>query len=275
MSKVEINVTTHPLDFGLHKGKLLGEVGDDYLNWIYIMAEERPHTFIGRNWQPEIRWEVARRNAERLVEGQWNRKPIPYNRDEILQNVAVADTVFPPRDPLPRGGIVKNPLDNRSLSLEEVEASKVVRQEAAKQCGPPRRPFCPTKKIPTDPIFQMPNLNLQEAPAEGDEVDLLVDSGWNDMSVAVTNVLVDEASIVLWKQFGQRVDKKVGFCRWMMDVSEEALNYGKLVKETMVHGGSRDFPPIPNDTKTYSYLGVLFEYEVNREGERPRLVRVL
>jgi len=210
---------------------------------------------------------VARRNAERLVEGQWNRKPIPYNRDEILQNVAVADTVFPPRDPLPRGGIVKNPLGNHEVRPE--------------RCGPKpflppfqRDPTQPCVKKPTDPIFQMPNLNLQEAPAEGDEVDLLVDSGWNDMSVAVTNVLVDEASIVLWKQFGQRVDKKVGFCKWMMDVSEEALNYGKVVKETMLHEPSRH-KDIPERTTTYSYLGALFEYEVNREGERPRLVRVL
>jgi len=257
MSKVEINVMTHPLDFGIHKGKLLGEVGDDYLNWIYIMAEERPHTFIGRNWQPEIRWEVTRRNEERMRSGDWQRKAIPYNRDEILQNVAVADTVFPPRDPLPRGGIVKNPLDNKS-----------------EHCGPPRRPFGPTAKVPINPIFQMPNLNLQEAPAEGDQVDLLVDSGWNNMSVAVTNVLVDMASIVLWKQFDKRVDKKVGFCRWMMDVSEEALNYGKVVKETMLHEPSRH-KSVPERTTTYSYLGALFEYEEDRQGERPRLVRVL
>jgi len=282
LGKVEINVITHPLDFGLHKGKLLGEVGDDYLNWIYIMAEERPSTFIGRNWQPEIKWEVERRNGEMRRLG--GRNFIPYNRDEILQNVAVADTVFPPPVQYAKGGVIRNPLDNRSLSLEEVEAwRKVVRQEGVKpdSCGPRKKPwlppFPPLQRDPTQPCVKMPVMGAKEEPVEGDDVDLLVDSGWNDMSVAVTNVLVDEASIALWKQFGQRVDKKVGFCRWMMDVSEEALNYGKLVKETMVHGGSRDFPPIPNDTKTYSYLGVLFEYEVNREetGKRPRLVRVL
>lgn len=77
---------------------------------------------------------------------------------------------------------------------------------------------------------------------------------------AVTWEAVDCASLGLLKEFVLRTDKSQNLTSWLRGLAEEVIRHGCLKDSG-------------NETSTYQYIGVLFEFEVNVAARTFKLVR--